>query len=139
MLMSRPIDRFLFAAPRDTNHLRSFFSPRGKKKKKKRRRRRKKSEKKKEKFPLVHARSVKQETAPPRGEIERKVLPRGNWIANSRKGTMDTKVHRVPLPPLLSFSPDAGRNDSIFERERSKLSLARVSALLEWHLPRQRP
>lgn len=45
----------------------------------------------------------------------------------------------TPPPPLLSFSPDAGRNDSIFERERSKLSLARVSALLEWHLPRQRP
>lgn len=120
--MSRPIDRFLFAAPYPIISTR--FS----------RREEKKTERKRNlsilsprKFTRAAKRGVSRF-----GKIERKVLSRGNWIENSRKGTMDTKVHRVPSPPppLDPFFPLPRCGEKRFDiRTRTvKLSLARVLA-----------
>lgn len=122
MLMSRPIDRFLFAAPGIQSSSLVFLAA----KKKKTERKRNLSILSPRKFTRAAKRGASRF-----GKIERKVLSRGNWIENSRKGTMDTKVHRVPSPPPLDpFFPLPRCGEKRFDiRTRTvKLSLARVLA-----------
>lgn len=126
--MSRPIDRFLFA---EGHRVHSILSPlvflAAKEEKKK----------------FIHSLATRFARAAKGGgwisrfgEIEGEVLSRGNWIGNSRKGTMDRGPSRL-LPSIPSSPPKCGEKRFDIRTGTVKLSLVLPSSgLVEWHLPR---
>lgn len=112
MLMSRPIDRFLFAAPGIQSSPLVFLAAK------------KKERKEKEIYPFSrHENSRAQQKEALRdsvrsnekfslAEIGSRTAAKGRWTPRS------IAFHLLLLSIPSSLSPDAGRNDSIFERER---------------------
>lgn len=114
MLMSRPIDRFLFAAPGIQSSPLVFLAAK------------KKKRKEKEIYPFSrHENSRAQQKEAPMNrdsvrsnekfslaEIGSRTAAKGRWTPRS------IAFHLLLLSIPSSLSPDAGRNDSIFERER---------------------